>query len=173
MNNLDPVIKFCPQLRKYAYQLTRNLADSEDLLQNTLERAWKHREKYRDGNLLAWLKCIMRNKHFERNRSPSIRALSFPEGETEFLDPPYPCAGEDYCSLFDVQKALDRLPAAQREALCMHRIEGLSYNEIAEAQGVELGTVRSRINRADAALHAQIKRRRIPADMRAELAEAV
>jgi RNA polymerase sigma-70 factor, ECF subfamily len=142
-------------LTLYARQLTRNAADAEDLVQETLIRAFTHRHTLREsGSVLAWLRTTLRNLNINewRRRGARINALSLDQE-----DVPEPATGSaavpetavlNRMSHDAAMKAIAKLPEAYRLPLLLADIEGLCYEEIAERLQMPIGTVRSRISRA-------------------------
>lgn len=145
-----------------ALQLTRNSADAEDLMQDTMVKAWKGFESYTPGRpFLNWLLRIMQRAYLDSRRrdnpirkAESLNSMISPsDGEVQELpiadDAPTPdqeLMREEFRS--ELHAALRQLPEVYRTALEMCDLEELSYSEIAEAQNTTIGTVRSRIHRA-------------------------
>lgn len=144
-----------------ALQLTRNPSEAEDLLQDTVVKAWRGYDSYQSGRpFLNWLLRIMQRAYLDslRRENPirkaeSLQSLSNPfEGEYQELPIPDGLPGPDeeafrkeYAAQLKV--ALGELPELYREALTLCDLDGLSYYEIAQAQRTTVGTVRSRIHR--------------------------
>ena len=147
----DEVVALIPALRAFAWSLSRNGSDADDLVQDTLIKAWSNREKFQPGtNLPAWLFTILRNTYYTtvtRRR----REVSDENGEyAETLTAP---PSQDWSiTLRSLQAALQQLPDEHREALILVGAAGLSYEEAAEICGCALGTIKSRVNRARARL---------------------
>jgi len=145
----DELVEQLPRLRAYAMGLTRNRAAADDLLQQTALKAWNGQKSFVAGtNLKAWLYHIMRNEHvstFRRTKREHVSIDSVPE---EFFSR----NGDQETKLLsrEVLKAMDKLAAVQREVLLMNCVAGLSYEEISEALGCSIGTVKSRLWRARA-----------------------
>ena len=146
------VIGLLGPLRRYARSLTRNETQAEDLVQDTLVRAYERRGSFRSGgSLRGWLLSILHNtfidgrrRHLaETHRVEQVAALA------ETASPP---EQEGRVRLQQVQAAFLRLPAEQRAALHLVAIEGLSYQEAANALGIPVGTLMSRLGRARATL---------------------
>ncbi|BCH25813.1 sigma-70 family RNA polymerase sigma factor [Mesorhizobium sp. L-8-3] len=139
-------------LRRYARSLTRDSADAEDLVQDALVRAYERRASFRHGgNLRAWLLSILHNTFVDGKRSRRAEAIRIERaGELAdaFLDAPQ----EHSLRLTQLREAFLGLSEEQRAALHLVAIEGLSYQEAAEALAIPLGTLMSRIGRARAAL---------------------
>lgn len=146
-----------------AMHLTRSRAEAEDLVQETLVRAYRFWASFRPGSSVrAWLFTILRNTFITRyHRQGREKALA--EGlelEQDVHDGPIPSAAPSpeqavgHLALRErIDGALQRLPADYRMAVVLADIEGLSYKEIAEAMECPIGTVMSRIYRGRRLLH--------------------
>lgn len=136
-----------PHLRAFAVSLTRKSDRAEDLVQETLLRAWDKRARFEPGtNLNAWLFTIMRNHLYSQHRK---RAR-----EVEDVDGNH-AAGlvalpeqVDRLEMQDMSAALDKLRPEQREALLLVGVQGMSYEDAAAVMGIAIGTLKSRVNRA-------------------------
>jgi RNA polymerase sigma-70 factor (ECF subfamily) len=137
-----------PALRRYARALTRNADIADDLVQDTLVRALRSERLFHGGDIRAWLFTILTNLNRNRLRSLARRPAMSHLEDDDAADFSGPEAGSR-----DIARALAGLVEDQREALLLVVLEGLSYREIAEVQGVPIGTVMSRLARA----RAQIK----------------
>jgi RNA polymerase sigma-70 factor (ECF subfamily) len=143
----DLILSAIPSLRAFAISLTNDPTRADDLVQDTIVRAWANAERFEAGtNINAWLFTILRNlfhsEYRKRKRevedvdgSYALSLRTHPE-QTAHLD------------FQDFQQALARLPVDQREALILVGAEGLSYEQAAEICGVAVGTIKSRVNRA-------------------------
>lgn len=139
-------------LRRYARSLTRDTAEAEDLVHDALVRAYERRGTFRSGgNLRAWLLSIVHNAFIDRLRSRKSEAVRVEQAEY-LADASMQAPQEHSVRLAQVREAFFKLPEEQRSALHLVAIEGLTYNQAAEASGVPLGTLMSRIGRARAAL---------------------
>ena len=143
----DALVSAVPNLRAFAISLTGNYHFADDLVQETLLKAWAHRDKFEPGtNLRAWLFTILRNTYFSEFRKRR-REVQDVDGEkaAQLATPP-----EQYghLDLADFRAALKQLSSDQREALLLVGAEGFSYEEAAEIIGCAVGTVKSRVNRA-------------------------
>lgn len=142
-------------LHAVALRLTRNAADAEDLTQNTLVKALRFHEKFREGTYIkAWLLTILRNtfinEYRKRTRTPmSVELTGAEAAETPIV----PTAPEgrlhNMLELLDdeVRAAVEELPDDFRNAVIMADLEEKSYKEIAEFMGCPIGTVMSRLYR--------------------------
>ena len=137
-----------PALRRYARTLTRNADIADDLVQDTLVRALRSEHLFHGGEVRSWLYTILTNLNRNRLRSLARRPALSPIEDNDAPDMAGPEAGGR-----DIERALATLVDDQRTALLLVVLEGLSYREVAEVQGVPIGTVMSRLARA----RAQIK----------------
>jgi len=140
-----------------ALRLTRNRADAEDLVQDTLVKALRFADRFTPGtNLKAWLYTILHNTWRNRRRDAARdtvevdsdrvdEAATVPDGPSS-ADTPERILLRDTLDA-DLQAALDALPDAFREAVWLRDVEEFSYAEIADMVGVPIGTVMSRISR--------------------------
>ena len=143
------LINVIPELRAMARMMTRDGALADDLVQDTVVRALKAFRRFEPGsNMKAWAFRIMHNCHINLIR----RKRLFPVGDLiddwQQVSP----GQEDSVELREVLRAVDRLSPAHREVIMLIRAGGVSYNEAAEIMCCQLGTIKSRLNRADAAL---------------------
>ena len=143
----DDIVELIPSLRAFAWSLSRNPADADDLVQETLAKAWTHRDKFEAGtNLRAWLFTILRNTWYTAV-SKRRREVADEDGHHAASLSSQPVQ-EWAVELTALQGALNQLPPEHREALVMVGAAGLSYEEAAEISGCALGTIKSRVNRA-------------------------
>jgi len=132
-----------PALRRYARALTKDQEIADDLVQDTLVRALRSEHLFHSGRLNSWLYTILIN--LNRNR---LRSMAQQPTFTSLLDYDTPVeAGQDIVGN-DIERALASLAENQREALLLVVLEGLTYREVADVQGVPIGTVTSRLARA-------------------------
>jgi RNA polymerase sigma-70 factor (ECF subfamily) len=135
-------------LYNVAYRLTGNDDDAYDLVQEALLRVRKGLETYQPGSMEGWLSRIVTNVFLDEVRRKRRRPVEVMPEDPERLLPTTPGADEPTDSLSDdVQAALRRLPEDFRTAVVLCDVVGLSYEEIADAISVPVGTVRSRIHR--------------------------
>lgn len=140
-----------PHLRAFARTLCGCRERADDLAQETLMKAWAARGSYRAGtNFKAWTFTILRNQFYSEVR----RARFTGEYDQEMAERTLCTSGnqEHAVELADVMRALESLPASNREALILAAVGDMAYEEIAEICGIALGTVKSRICRARAML---------------------
>jgi RNA polymerase sigma-70 factor, ECF subfamily len=135
-------------LYNVAYRLAGNDADAQDLVQETLLRVRRGLETYQPGSLPAWLSRIVTNVFLDEVRRRRRRPTDALGDDADRVLPPSAAADEASEDLSDdVQHALTSLPDEFRTAVVLCDVVGMSYDEIAAAQGVPVGTVRSRIHR--------------------------
>jgi len=145
MSDARSLIALIPRLRRYARALVGDRAAADDLVQDTLERAWSKLHLFRQGtDLRAWLFTVMHNVHVNRVRSAR---------PTDALDDEMPELAQratqgDALLVRDLERGIAALPAPQREVLLLVALEDLSYEQAAEVLGIPIGTVMSRLARA-------------------------
>lgn len=142
-----------PRLRRYARVLTGDAHRADDLVQDTLARAWEKRRLWQAGSdLRAWLFTIMHNVHANqytlRQREYAMASLDADEGPAAGWEIPVRATQADRVELTEVFVQIGRLPVEQREVLILAAIEELRYEEIGEVLGIPIGTVMSRLSRA-------------------------
>jgi RNA polymerase sigma-70 factor (ECF subfamily) len=131
-----------PALRRYARALTRNAELADDLVQDTLARALRSEHLFQGRELRGWLYTILTNLNRNRLRALARRPPLQTIEEHDAADPAREAGGRD------IERALASLPEEQRSTLLLVVLEGLSYRQVAEVQGVPIGTVMSRLARA-------------------------
>ena len=146
------LVGLIPHLRTFARTLCGDAASADDLAQDTLAKAWKSRASFQAGtNMKAWTFMILRNQFYsDRRRSWRSTQLDAQTAEQTLVAADDPGA---ILALDDLRLAMAMLPDMQREALIMVGAGGLSYEEAATVANVAVGTVKSRVSRARAALH--------------------
>ena len=130
-------------LRRYARALTRDSDIADDLVQDALVRALRSEHLFQGDEIRSWLYTILTNLNRNRLRSLARRPVLASLDDNDAPDLAGPEAGSR-----DIQRALALLVEEQRTALLLVVLEGLSYREVAEVQGVPIGTVMSRLARA-------------------------
>lgn len=131
-----------PALRRYARALSRDAETADDMVQDTVVRALRSEHLFHGGNTRAWLYTILTNLNRNRLRSLSRRPVLLPIKDGDATTGGPDSGGRD------ISRALDELADEQRSALLLVVLEGLTYREVAEIQGVPIGTVMSRLARA-------------------------
>lgn len=160
----DVVRDHSARVYRLAYRLTGNTYDAEDLTQEVFVRVFRSLPSYTPGTFEGWLHRITTNLFLDMaRRRQRIRFEGLGE-ETESRlggSEPTPAQAFDDAHLDnDIQDALKALAPEYRAAVILCDIEGLSYEEIADALDIKLGTVRSRIHRGRAQLRAALEHRR-------------
>ncbi len=151
MSDGQNLIELIPRLRRYARALVGDRATADDLVQDTLERAWSKLHLYRHGtDLRAWLFTVMHNVHVNRMRA----ARPTDPLEDEMPELAQRATQGDALVVRDLERGIAALPVAQREVLLLVALEDLSYDETARALGIPIGTVMSRLARAREKLRA-------------------
>jgi RNA polymerase sigma-70 factor (ECF subfamily) len=140
-----------PALRRYARALTRDVEIADDLVQDTLVRALRSEHLFHGGDVRSWLYTILTNLNRNRLRSLARRPTMTLIGDDDAPDMAGPEAGGR-----DIERALANLVEDQRAALLLVVLEGLTYREVADIQGVPVGTVMSRLARARAQIRAYL-----------------
>ncbi|MFD1949716.1 sigma-70 family RNA polymerase sigma factor [Sphingomonas arantia] len=164
------LLQLAGPLRQRAYRLTRDATQVEDLLQDTMTRAWSARLSFQPGtSLRAWTYTILRNAHLNALRRSS-RVVELDARETEDLGAV--AAGQHiHVELQEVLRAMDDLPADQRAALSAVALEGLDYESAADRLKVPHAALKSRVHRARAALLLLIEAGRTEAAVRSRPVE--
>jgi RNA polymerase sigma-70 factor (ECF subfamily) len=136
-----------PSLRAFAMSLAGNMDRADDLVQETLMKAWSNLGSFTEGsNMSAWLFTILRNIFYSEYRKRR-REVADPEGQIAAKLATAP-AQSGHMDLLDFREALQKLPPDQREALILVGASGLSYEEAASICNCAVGTMKSRVNRA-------------------------
>lgn len=140
-----------PHLRAFARSLCNNASEADDLAQEALVKAWQARDRFEPGtNLKAWVFMILRNHFYSERRKAWRKNETSDDGLESMATMP---AGQDaILELADLKHAMSALPPEQREALILVGAGGFAYEEVAEICECAVGTIKSRVNRARAAL---------------------
>lgn len=147
----EELVAHLPELRAFARGLTRDAASADDLVQETVMKAWANLDKFQVGtNLRAWLFTIQRNTFYSLVRRRRWEAED-PDGIHAARLTQRP-EQDGAMNFRDLSEALATLPHEQREALTLVGAAGLSYEEAAAICECAIGTVKSRVNRARARL---------------------
>jgi len=145
MSDAQSLIELIPRLRRYARALVGERAAADDLVQDTLERAWAKLHLCRRGaDLRAWLFTVMHNVHVNRLRA----ARPMDPLEDEMPELAQRATQGDALMVRDLERAVAALPIAQRQVLLLVALEDLSYEETARVLEIPIGTVMSRLARA-------------------------
>jgi RNA polymerase sigma-70 factor (ECF subfamily) len=144
----EEMLRVLPRLRGYATALTGNRFAAEDLIQDTVERAWSKSDRWReDRDIQMWLHTIMHNLYVDQLRQKTPPVLSLDESTGHEV----PANGElpdEVLNMRDIDNALQQLPWQQREVLLLISLQDLSYEQAAYVLEIPIGTVMSRLSRA-------------------------
>lgn len=143
----DELVTHLGVLRAFALSLCRNPSTADDLVQETVMKAWKSIGSFEQGtNMRAWLFTILRNTYYTVHRK-SVREVADGDGHfaaTLSVKPDH----DGKLAMTDFLVAFDQLPDEQREALTLVGASGFTYQEAADMCGVAAGTIKSRVSRA-------------------------
>jgi len=144
--NKDDIIAVVPRLRAFALSMCRDSARAEDLVQEAVLRCLVGWDNFQPGtNLTAWMLTVLRNEYFTQLRRQRFEiVVDLAEGLLPSVAPHH----DSQLHLRDLKRALEQLPAEQREALLFVTARGYSYEEAATICGCRLGTIKSRVARA-------------------------
>ena len=153
------LVDVLPKLRAFAWKLTRNDAEADDLVQETAAKALRAYRGFQLGtNMQAWTFTILRNHRINGFRSQAAHMEELTE--TVVLRAAVKGNQQDSLELSETFAAMERLKSAHREVLTLVRVLGHDYDQAAKLMACPIGTIKSRINRADAALRAITDRSR-------------
>ncbi|MFV0335580.1 MAG: RNA polymerase sigma factor [Tropicimonas sp.] len=150
----EGVIAALPNLKRYAMSLCRRVDVADDLVQSTVERAFRARASFDpETRQLAWMMRILRNAWIDITRKQKARGIELEIGDApEIADSDGRRVAESRLMLQKTGEALMTLPEPQREVLVVVCVQGMTYQEAAEILGIPVGTVMSRLARGRAAL---------------------
>jgi len=147
----DVLTEALPGLRAFALSLIPDHTRVDDLVQETVLKAWSNQHRFEPGsNLIAWLCTILRNQFYTEYRKRK-REVEDADGNAA-AQLVAPAAQEHGLDLQTALSHIAKLPDLQREALLLVTAQGLTYEAAAEVMGCQTGTVKSRVSRARAAL---------------------
>ncbi len=143
----DHLVGAIPKLRAFALSLASHSDYADDLVQETLMKAWNHQNSFQAGtNIKAWLFTILRNEYFSQLRK---RKREVEDADGDYAGNVMTSGGqESQLDMADLRIALQQLPDDQREAVVLVGASGFSYQEVAQICQVPVGTIKSRVNRA-------------------------
>jgi RNA polymerase sigma-70 factor (ECF subfamily) len=142
----NDLLKAIPKLRAYAASLCRATGRGDDLVQETLVKAWANISNFKPGsNMMAWLFTILRNEFYSEFRKRRREVEDY-EGRHANRARVFP-SQEGHLYFLSVRDAFDRLTAEHRQALTLV-VSGFSYDEAARVCGCAVGTMKSRTSRA-------------------------
>lgn len=150
------LVSHSDRLKKFAYKLTHNTADAEDLVQSTILRAIEKKHLFQEGtNLYSWASKIMYNifvSGYRRKTKFESQYDPEPYLEKQSLD-----ASQDVkMDVQDVSMAIDRISEDHKEIMIMVCVQGMQYAEVSEKLNIPIGTVRSRLSRARESLEEEM-----------------
>ncbi|MDX2201837.1 MAG: sigma-70 family RNA polymerase sigma factor [Hyphomicrobiaceae bacterium] len=144
------MLRLIPNLRAFAVSLCGNVERADDLVQDTLLKAWNHLDSFEEGtNMRAWLFTILRNTYFSDCRR---RRREVEDDGSKAANLAVHANQDGYVDMQDFREALNTLPPEQREALILVGAAGFSYEEAGQISNCAVGTIKSRVNRARARL---------------------
>ncbi|MGV8933049.1 MAG: RNA polymerase sigma factor [Gallionellaceae bacterium] len=146
MDSMNAIVtEQIPRLRRYARALTGDRTQADDLVQDTLERAWSKLHMWRrDSDMRAWMFSIMHNTFINHIRKKQPVTVSMDE---DALDVPTRATQEDTLHIRDLDSAIAKLPHEYREVILLIGLEQMSYEEVAKVLAIPMGTVMSRLSR--------------------------
>ena len=147
------VVGELPALLRYARALVRDPADAEELVHETLLRAYERRQSFdARRSLRPWLFTILHNLFIDTYRRRQMEERVVDAMTADPVAAPQPPDADTRVQLAQIHQAFTRLPEAQRAALHLVAVEGLSYQDAADALQIPIGTLMSRLSRARASL---------------------
>ena len=153
-----------PRLRRYARALVGSREAADDLVQDTLERAWSRVAQWQAGSeLRSWLLAIMHNLRIDQMRRPALAVTPLDE---EAIEVPARATQTDLIELGELEAALSCLPEEQRAVLLLVALEDMSYAQVAATLNIPAGTVMSRLARGRERLRGILDARSKPAQLR-------
>ena len=161
MNEIEALItEQIPRLRRYARALTADRTSADDLVQDTLERAWEKLYMWRRGSdLRAWMFSIMHNTFINYIRKNRIPTVSMDE---DALEVPTRATQHDALEIRDLASAIAKLPNEYREVILLIGLEQMSYEEVSQVLNIPLGTVMSRLSRGREQLRGLMAGKSVP-----------
>jgi RNA polymerase sigma factor (sigma-70 family) len=145
------IVDLIPALRAFARTFCRDLADADDLVQETLTKGLANLDKFEEGTRMkSWLFTIMRNTFYTRAKSQKREAPGLADCASG--RPISEATQEWTLRSREVHEAINHLPPAKREVLMLIGVLGVSYEEAADICRCSIGTVKSRLNRARASV---------------------
>jgi RNA polymerase sigma-70 factor (ECF subfamily) len=147
------LVALIPRLRRFARGLTGSAADADDLVQAACERALARAQQWTPGTRLdSWVFRIVHTVWLDELRSRKVRAVDAAADPDMEIGDDGRSRTEATLTLAAVRRFIGELPEEQRAVLLLVTVEGLAYKEAADALGIPVGTVMSRLSRARAAL---------------------
>ncbi len=142
----ENIVDHIRDMRAFALSLARDASLADDLVQDSLVKAWSNFDKFKPGtNLRAWLITILRNTYYSNMRRKMRETRAKQSARPILFEKP---AHDGHLQLAELRQAFEALSEEHREALMLVGVLGFSYEEASEALDVAIGTVKSRANRA-------------------------
>lgn len=162
MDSMNAIItEQIPRLRRYARALTGDRTSADDLVQDTLERAWGKLHLWRRGSdMRAWIFSIMHNTFINHVRKKQLVTVSI---DDDALEVPTRATHDDFLEMRDLASAIAKLPDEYREVVLLIGLEQMSYEEAAQVLAIPMGTVMSRLSRGRERLRALMAGESTPA----------
>jgi RNA polymerase sigma factor (sigma-70 family) len=150
------VVSLIPALRAFARRFVANKNDADDLVQETLMKVLANTEKFTPGTRLkSWMFTILRNTFYTRSY---IARREGPAKRADVVDRRFVEPNQELCmELEELRRAVERLPENQRAVVIAIALNGDDYESVSVKTGCAVGTIKSRLNRARAALHADLE----------------
>ena len=165
MSDEQELLAAIPRLRRYARALVGDRAGADDLVQDTMERAWRKLSGWRKGSdMRPWLLSIMHNLHVDQRRKPAIPTVTMEDDDLAAI--PATVMYTERLIGHDLESALQMLAVEQREILLLVVLEEMTYEEVAATLNIPLGTVMSRLSRARERLRALVEGHPSPSTLR-------
>lgn len=154
------LLTWLPRLRRYARALVGDRDAADDLVQDTLERAWARSALWHGvADMRAWLFGIMHNLHVDGIRRPKLPTVALDDETPEI---PVAPLQHDRLAMLDLQAAIDQLPVEQRQVILLVALEDMAYADVAKTLGIPVGTVMSRLSRGRERLRGLMEGRATP-----------
>jgi RNA polymerase sigma-70 factor (ECF subfamily) len=151
------IVAELPTLKRYALKLTKCAHLAEDLVQDCLARALSRRHLFHsEANIRPWLFTVMHNLHISNCRQATVRGL-FAKSQMATASEGREPVQEHVVDLGKIYRAINTLPKEQRDVVVLVTIQELSYEEAAQALGIPIGTVMSRLARGREKIRALLK----------------
>ncbi|MEL6364991.1 MAG: RNA polymerase sigma factor [Pseudomonadota bacterium] len=155
---VDELLATVPHLRRFAFVLTGDAFDADDLVQQTVERALTKRTQYRSGSPIhSWLLKIMQNIFLDAKRAETRRPIHLAIDDHDGALEPIEAEGETQVFAQQVMALVAELPKAQRLVIASVVVDGRTYEETAGVLNIPIGTVMSRMARARKTIYTRTK----------------
>ena len=164
MHDEQQLLTWVPRLRRYARALSASRDDADDLVQDTVERAWAKSGLWSGVvDMQAWLFSIMHNVHVDTIRRPRISTITMDDDTPEVA---LARTQGERLAVLDLQAALDLLPVEQEKIVLLVGLEDMAYADVSKTLGIPIGTVMSRLSRGRERLRALMEGRDEPVPLK-------